>query len=57
MAKSEPIEGQIVVAYPGTRPLSTKLWDAVLAEYYRTGKQMLSPGKFRWIRRQVRRGR
>lgn len=46
-----------VVAYVGVRPLPAKVWDAVLLEYRRNGGRMLTAGKLRWIRRQVRRAR
>lgn len=45
----------IFVAYSGDRPLSDKLWRAVLGEYRRNGGRMVSPGKLRWLRRQLRR--
>jgi len=48
---------EAVVAYAGVRALPARLWRAVLQEYRRNGGMMLTAGKLRWIRRQVRRGR
>lgn len=49
--------GNIVWAYVlPSRPPTDRLWAAMVAEFERNGRRMLSPGKVRYLRRVVRRG-
>jgi len=48
---------EIVVAYAGEQALPARVWRAVLLEYRRNGRRMITPGKLRWLRRLARRGR
>lgn len=51
------IEGHIV--YGGRMPLNigARLWALMWEEFNRNGKKMLTPGKVRFLRRQVRKRR
>ena len=49
--------GNIVWAYAlPAMPLSNRLWAAMVREFERNGGRLLSPGKVRYLRRQIRRG-